>query len=76
MTTPQDEVLVTTGQAARFLEVSEASVIRLANRGLLPCVRTGAGHRRFRLGDLTQFHLTGSPSTSVDPREQAIASGS
>lgn len=74
MSTPQDEVLVTTAQAARFLGVSEASIIRWANRGDIPHVRTGAGHRRFRLGDLDLFLNAGSNSASSGP--QAAAGGS
>ena len=74
MPSRQDEVLVTTAQAASFLGVSEASVIRWANGGDLPHVRTGAGHRRFRLGDLDQFLKTGRHSAPPEPG-QAIASG-
>lgn len=75
MPSPQDDVLVTTAQAARFLGVSEASVIRWANRGAIPHVRTGAGHRRFRLGDLSTFLKTGRYRAPTEPG-QAIASGS
>ena len=75
MHNPQDDVLLTTAQAARFLGVSESSVIRWANLGELPHVRTGAGHRRFRLGDLDLFLKTGS-HTNVGARPQTAAGGS
>ncbi len=51
-TTPREEVLLTSGQAAQFLRLSQATVLRWSTAGRIPCVRTGAGHRRFRLGDL------------------------
>ncbi len=70
-----DDVLVTTAQAARFLSVSESSVIRWANSGDIPHVRTGAGHRRFRLGDLDLFLKAGRSSVDVQPQSIA-ASGS
>lgn len=75
MSTPQDEVMVTTAQAARFLGVSEGSVIRWANRGDIPHVRTGAGHRRFRLGDLDPV-LASRRTPNVDPGTKTAAGGS
>lgn len=75
MSTPQDDVLVTTAQAARFLGVSESSVIRWANLGDIPHVRTGAGHRRFRLGDLDLFLKAGRSSPSANAGTQIAASG-
>lgn len=71
MRTPRDEVLLTTVQAARFLGMSEGTVIRWSNLGRIPCVRTGAGHRRFRLGDLETVLTTGeadAPSRPVPPQ--------
>lgn len=52
MSTPREEVLLTSGQAAAFLGLSQATVLRWSTAGRIPCVRSAAGHRRFRLGDL------------------------
>lgn len=38
------------GQAARILGVSSKTVTRWALEGLIPCVLTLGGHRRFRPG--------------------------
>ncbi|HEX8557535.1 MAG TPA: B12-binding domain-containing protein [Pyrinomonadaceae bacterium] len=46
---------LTSREAARLLGVSEASVKRWADGGLLPAVRTAGGHRRFRPEDLAAF---------------------
>jgi excisionase family DNA binding protein len=42
-------------QAARLLGVSEASVKRWADVGLLPALKTAGGHRRFRPVDVAAF---------------------
>lgn len=44
---------LTSRAAARFLGVSEASVKRWADSGLLPVERTAGGHRRFRPEDVS-----------------------
>lgn len=44
---------LTSKQAARFLGVSEASVKRWADSGLLPMEKTAGGHRRFRPEDVS-----------------------
>jgi len=46
---------LTSKQAARLLGVSEASVKRWADGGLLPALKTAGGHRRFRAEDLAAF---------------------
>jgi excisionase family DNA binding protein len=46
---------LTSRQAARLLGVSEASVKRWADSGLLPALKTAGGHRRFRPEDLAAF---------------------
>ncbi len=48
--------LLTIEQAAQFLSVSETSLRRWTNRGLLPCLRVGGRReRRFRREDLLAF---------------------
>ncbi len=47
--------LLTTRQAARALGVSEASLKRYCDRGLLPVIRTPGGHRRLPLNGVMQF---------------------
>ena len=46
---------LTSKEAARLLGVSEASVKRWADGGLLPMVKTAGGHRRFRPEDVAVF---------------------
>lgn len=46
---------VTTRQAAQALGVSEASLKRWCDQGLLPAVRTPGGHRRLPLSGVVQF---------------------
>ena len=48
--------LLDIGEAADFLNVSEASLRRWTNDGLLPCLRIGRRReRRFRRADLLAF---------------------
>jgi MerR family transcriptional regulator, light-induced transcriptional regulator len=46
---------LTSREAARLLGVSEASVKRWADGGLLPALKTAGGHRRFRPEDVAAF---------------------
>ncbi|HVF42187.1 MAG TPA: B12-binding domain-containing protein [Pyrinomonadaceae bacterium] len=71
---------LTSKEAARLLGVSEASVKRWADGGLLPTVKTAGGHRRFRPEDVAVFrrerlHNTGRPSAraSAETRRAAVA---
>ena len=64
--------MLTSKETARLLGVSEASVKRWADSGLLQMVKTTGGHRRFRPEDVAVFrreslHETGRPGarTSV-----------
>src|SRR5687767_4510489 len=50
---------LTSRQTARILGVSEASVKRWADGGLLPAIKTGGGHRRFRPEDVAVFKRSG-----------------
>jgi excisionase family DNA binding protein len=45
MDDPRD--LISTGQAAEMLGVSEKTIRSWADKGELPCVRTPGGQRRF-----------------------------
>ncbi|HEV3364693.1 MAG TPA: helix-turn-helix domain-containing protein [Acidimicrobiia bacterium] len=47
--TPQ---YLTSGESARLLNVSPKTVNRWAAQGLLPCIVTMGGHRRFRREDI------------------------
>jgi excisionase family DNA binding protein len=49
------EILLGTGEVARFCGVSEATIKRWADEGALPCIRTVGGHRRYRAGEVRQF---------------------
>lgn len=50
-----DRNSITTRQAAQALGVSEASLKRWCDQGLLPAVRTPGGHRRLPLSGVVQF---------------------
>jgi transcriptional repressor of dcmA and dcmR len=56
LSTTDDNELLDIGAAAQFLNVSETSLRRWTNAGLLPCMRVGRRReRRFRRGDLLAF---------------------
>lgn len=50
---------LTSRETARILGVSEASVKRWADGGLLPTIRTAGGHRRFLPEDVAVFQRSG-----------------
>lgn len=45
---------LTPGEVARLLHVSPKTISRWATNGLLPCVVTLGGHRRFRRDDVEE----------------------
>jgi MerR family transcriptional regulator, light-induced transcriptional regulator len=65
---------LTSKEAAQVLGVSEASVKRWADGGLLPSAKTAGGHRRFRPEDVAEFrraklgHAAPRPHSFVAPR--------
>jgi len=77
--------LLDIGEAAEFLNVSEASLRRWTNSGALPCLRIGLRReRRFRRGDLLAFmeqpgakapaNSNGEgPMKAIDWRDEPIA---
>lgn len=63
---------LTSKQAARLLGVSEASVKRWADGGLLPALKTAGGHRRFRPEDLAAFRRAAKTGNAAErPRPDA-----
>lgn len=63
------EELITTTEAARFLGVGPSTVKRWADDGLLACVRTAGGHRRFVTEEVLRFKQHGYGSESTDSIE-------
>ena len=51
----ESEETLSTVKAARLLEVGASTVKRWADEGLLPCVRTAGGHRRFARQELERW---------------------
>jgi excisionase family DNA binding protein len=71
---------LTSKDAARLLGVSEASVKRWADSGILPTVKTAGGHRRFRPEDVAVFrrrnlHETGRSAARTSARVSQAAAG-
>ncbi|MEO1615403.1 MAG: B12-binding domain-containing protein [Planctomycetota bacterium] len=58
-------------QVAHSLQVSESSVKRWCDQGMIPTIRTVGGHRRITLSGLQQF-LAASDQTLVDPKVLGI----
>ncbi|HYP52226.1 MAG TPA: helix-turn-helix domain-containing protein [Pyrinomonadaceae bacterium] len=58
---------LTSRETARLLGVSEASVKRWADSGLLPTEKTAGGHRRFRPEDVARFRRENARDASPQP---------
>ena len=58
---------LTSKEAARILGVSEASVKRWADSGLLPAIRTAGGHRRFQPADIAFFQHSSAKQSAPLP---------
>ena len=61
--------LLSNVEVGRLARVGPTAVKRWADQGLLPCVRTAGGHRRFHRGEVEKFLLTtrgSSASAFVD----------
>ncbi len=54
MSEAQETDYLTPGEVARLLHVSPKTISRWATEGLLPCVVTLGGHRRFRRDDVEE----------------------
>lgn len=50
----EDHEYLTAGEVARILHVSPKTISRWAAQGLIPCLVTLGGHRRFRREDVDQ----------------------
>jgi len=67
MTLSQMPNLLSTRQVATLLGVGGSSVKRWADRGLLACVKTAGGHRRFEREAVDSFRRAlGRPAASPD----------
>jgi MerR family transcriptional regulator, light-induced transcriptional regulator len=64
-----DELLLTTRDAAALLGVGTTAVKRWADDGLVPCVRTAGGHRRFRARDLERLRQGGAAPPDGRPSD-------
>src|ERR671913_90085 len=68
---------LTSKEAARVLGVSEASVKRWADSGLLPMEKTAGGHRRFRPEDVAaarrRVPAAGGGGGAAAPRKEGRA---
>jgi excisionase family DNA binding protein len=67
---PDATALLDIGEAAQFLNVSETSLRRWTNEGLLPCLRIGRRReRRFRRADLLAFMEQPTPAQRPGDRK-------
>jgi len=58
--------LITSAEAARLAGVGPTAIKRWADSGLLPCVRTAGGHRRFERQAVERFIRSGAASPDAD----------
>ena len=78
-TTTASEKTLTSKEAARLLGVSEASIKRWADIGLLPVLKTAGGHRRFRPEDIAIYlrnSVSGTHSSICEQPKRQIQSRS
>lgn len=59
------EPRLTTAQAAEKLGLSRTTIVRWANAGALPCIRTPGGHRRFPLSGLEAWEQLNTSGTTT-----------
>jgi excisionase family DNA binding protein len=64
---------LTSKEAARVLGVSEASVKRWADSGLLPMEKTAGGHRRFRPEDVAAVRRSGLNAARAPLQRRGVA---
>jgi excisionase family DNA binding protein len=66
-----EDEYVAAAEAARCLHVSPKTINRWANEGLLPCIVTLGGHRRFRREDISaaaeRMAIRGQEISGADP---------
>lgn len=67
------EILLTTQEAAAHAGVGPTAIKRWADLGLLPCVKTAGGHRRFRQSVLMAFLKEQSTAASEPTTNDADA---
>jgi excisionase family DNA binding protein len=60
---------MTSAEAARLLGVGPTSVKRWSDAGLLACVRTAGGHRRFTRTEVERFQSGQRSATAAEPGE-------
>jgi MerR family transcriptional regulator, light-induced transcriptional regulator len=63
------EPRLTTAQAAELLGLSRTTIVRWANAGALPCIRTPGGHRRFPLSGLRAWEKLNSSGAASPPED-------
>lgn len=67
------ETLLTTQEAAEQAGVGPTAIKRWADLGLLPCVKTAGGHRRFRQSELVSFMKHQSTTVAEPQHDEADA---
>jgi excisionase family DNA binding protein len=55
---------LTSAEAAALANVGPTAIKRWADAGILPCIRTAGGHRRFRREDVQRLMRSGVPASS------------
>lgn len=66
------ETLLSTAEAARLAGVGTTSVKRWADEGVLPCLKTAGGHRRFAKTELERFLRDVAGADATDPQREWI----